>query len=179
MGHPLVRVDKLHPDGSLRASWYGYRIGDRDGAVRIFRPPGTRLVHVNGLWLNTGWTVSAFHPDWAFVPHRWVDGARDGIYIDVVRSTAVRRDRVEYVDLYLDVMVHADGVRDKDEELLVRLDPGEAQRVRLERDRVRRLIAEEHPALQRDSAFWTLPDDARALPPKHRRRSRHGIPPVR
>lgn len=172
MGYPLVRVDKLHPDGSGRASWYGYRIPDRDGAVRIYAPPATRRIHIAGLWTPRGWLVSAFHPDWRFVPHRWVDGGTTGMYIDVVRSTAVHRDRVEYVDLYLDVSIHEGVVTEKDEELLDRLAAHEATAVRSTRDDLRARIAGAEGPFSSDASFWDVPDDARALPPKLRRRSR-------
>lgn len=173
MSYPIVRVDKLHPDGSPRASWYGYRLPDRDGAVRVYAPPLTRRIHVAGLWTPPGWLVSAFHPDWRFVPHRWVDGEATGTYIDIVRSTAVHRDHVEYVDLYLDVSIRADGtVFEKDEELLSRLSDREAAAVRATRDDLRGRIAGAEGPFSADGSFWELPDDARALTPKLRRRSR-------
>lgn len=173
MEYQTVRVDKLHPDGSPRASWYGYRIPDRNGAVRVYAPPRTRRIHVGGLWTPRGWGVSAFHPDWRFVPHRWVDGETTGMYIDVVRSTAVKRGRVEYVDLYLDVSIRADGeVCEKDEELLGRLSESEAASVRATRDDLRTRIAREEGPFSTDASFWDVPEDARALPPRLRRRSR-------
>jgi hypothetical protein len=173
VGYPLVRVDKLHPDGSPRASWYGYRIPDRDGSLRVYAPPRTRRIHVGGLWTPPGWMVSAFHPEWRFVPHRWVDGATNGTYVDLTRSTSVRRDRVEFVDLYLDVSIRGDGVVfEKDEELLERLTVDEAAMVRATRDELRRRIASAEPPFSADESFWQVPDDARALPPRMRRRTR-------
>lgn len=173
MGYPLVRLDKLHPDGSPRASWYGYRIPDRDGAMRVYAPPHTRRIHVGGSWTPRGWGVSAFHPDWRFVPHRWVDGEATGMYIDVVRSTAVHRDRVEYVDLYLDLSIRGDGaVSEKDEDLLGRLSESEAASVRATRDDLRARIARAEVPFSVEPSFWEVPEDARALPPKLRRRSR-------
>jgi len=171
--YPLVRVDKLHPDGSPRASWYGYRIPDRDGAVRVYAPPRTRRIHVAGLWTPSSSLVSAFHPEWRFVPHRWIDGETTGTYIDVVRSTTVHRDHVEYVDLYLDVSIRGDGaVLEKDEELLDRLSDGEAAAVRATRDDLRARIARAEGPFSRDLSFWDIPEDAKALPPRQRRRSR-------
>ncbi len=170
--YPAVRIDKLHPDGSPRASWYGYRLPDRDGAARVFRPGGARKIHVHGLWTPVESEVSAFHPDWGFAVHRFAIGDASHLYIDVIRSVQVRRGSIEYVDLYLDVMVGPDGVREKDEELLVRLADDEVARVRRTRDEIRRLIATGFSALQRDGPFWEVPIDAQALPPRMRRRSR-------
>lgn len=33
--YPLVRVEKLHPDGSPRAAWPGYRLPDVNGWARV------------------------------------------------------------------------------------------------------------------------------------------------
>ncbi len=172
MAYPVIRVDKLHPDGSARASWYGYRIPDRDGAARVYRPGRTRTIHVLGIWTPTEPGVSAFHPDWGFAVHRHEKDGASHLYIDIVRSVDIRRDAIVYVDLYLDVMAEPSGVREKDEDLLVRLADEEAARVRRTRDEIRRLIPAGFPALRRDGPFWEVPTDARALPPKMRRRSR-------
>lgn len=172
MDHPLVRVDKLHPDGSPRASWYGYRLADQDGAARVYRPARTRTIHVLGIWTPSEPGVSAFHPGWGFAPHRYT---RDGVpylYVDVIRSVEVRPGRIAYIDLYLDVLVDPGGIREKDEELLVRLADEEAARVRATRDEIRRRITSGAPALQLDGPFWEVPDEVKLLPPKMRRRSR-------
>lgn len=172
MDYPLVRVDKLHPDGSPRASWYGYRIPDRGGAVRVYAPPRTRRIHAAGIWTPPGWMVSAFHADWGFVPHHWVDGASRGTYIDIVRSATVYADRVEYIDLYLDLSIRDGAVFEKDEELLERVSEAEATAARASRDAVRERIAREQAPFASDASFWDVPDDAKALPAKMRRRSR-------
>ncbi len=172
MTYPLVRIDKLHPDGSPRASWYGYRLQDRDGAVRVYRPACTRTIHVLGIWTPTQPGVSAFHPDWRFASHRHTRDGESQLYVDVIRSVHIGRDTITFVDLYLDIMVAPDGVREKDEELLAQLAGDEAARTRLARDEIRRLIDTGFPALQRDGAFWEVPADVLALPPKMRRRSR-------
>lgn len=172
MDHPVVRVDKLHPDGSPRASWYGYRLPDADGAARVYRPGGARKIHVHGLWTPAESEVSAFHPEWRYAVHRYEKDGASHLYIDIVRSVDIRRDSITYVDLYLDLMVEPDGVREKDEELLVRLAADEAAGARRTRDEIRRLIAGGFPALQCDGPFWSVPADAMALPPKMRRRSR-------
>lgn len=171
MEYPLVRVDKLHPDGSPRASWYGYRLPDIDGAVRVYRPPLTRTIHVLGLWTPEKGGVSAFHRDWRFAVHQHTkEGSH--LYIDVVRGVEIRRDSIAYTDLYLDVMSNPDGVREKDEELLQRLEPKEAEAARAVRDEIHRLMADGFPALQREGPFWQVPEDALALRPKMRRRPR-------
>lgn len=172
MTHPAVRIDKLHPDGSPRASWYGYRLPDRDGAARVFRPARTRTIHVLGIWTPTEPGVSAFHPDWGFAVHRHQKDGTAHLYIDIVRAIHVRPASIEYIDLYLDVMVGPDGVREKDEELLIRLKDDEAASVRRTRDEIRRLIDAGFPALRPDDPFWDVPAEAQRLPPKMRRRSR-------
>ena len=172
VGYPLVRIDKLHPDGSPRASYYGYRIPDSGGAARVYRPARTRTIHVLGLWTPAKPGVSAFHPEWRFASHRHTRDGAAYLYIDMVRSVDIRRDAIAYVDLYLDVLVGPDGLREKDEELLGRLEAEEAASVRRTRDEVRGLIASGFPALQPDGPFWDVPADALALPPKMRRRSR-------
>lgn len=172
MAYPLVRVDKLHPDGSPRASWYGYRLPDIDGAARVYRPARTRTIHVLGLWSPAEPGVSAFHPDWRFAAHRHEKEGKAYLYVDIVRSADIRARVIEYVDLYLDVMVGPDGVREKDEELVERLEAGEAAGVRRARDEIRRLMRSGFPALQRDGPFWDVPIAAKELPPKMRRRSR-------
>lgn len=171
MEYPLVRVDKLHPDGSPRASWYGYRLPDIDGTARVYRPPHTRTVHVLGLWDNGSSGVSAFHPEWRFAVHQYTRGGAH-LYIDIARPVDIRPGSIGYVDLYLDVMSHPDGVREKDEELLVRLDPEEAAAARTARDEVRRLMGAGAPALQREGPFWDVPMEAIGLPAKKLRRTR-------
>ena len=170
--YPLVRIDKLHPDGSPRASWYGYRLPDSEGATRVYRPGRTRTVHVLGIWTPVEPGVSAFQPDWGFAVHRHEKDGSPHLYIDVVRSVDVRRRSIAYTDLYLDVLVGPEGVREKDEELLERLEPDEAEYVRRKRDEVRRLIDDGFAGLRCDGPFWDVPAGASLLPPKMRRRSR-------
>ena len=170
--YPLVRIDKLHPDGTPRASYYGYRLPDLDGAARVYRPPRTRTIHVLGIWTPSEPGVSAFHPEWGFAPHRRTREGIPYLYVDVIRSVDIRSDRIAYVDLYLDVLLQPGGIREKDEGLLVRLDDEEAARVRARRDEIRGLIESGFPALQLEGAFWDVPDDVRSLPAKMRRRSR-------
>jgi hypothetical protein len=170
--YPLVRIDKLHPDGSPRASWYGYRLPDSEGAARVYRPGRTRTIHVLGIWTPTEPGVSAFHPDWGFAVHRHEKDGSAHLYIDVVRSVEVRRRSIAYTDLFLDVLVGPEGVREKDEELLERLEPDEAEYVRRKRDEVRRRIADGFAALRSDGTFWDVPAGAKLLLPMMRRRSR-------
>lgn len=171
MEYPLVRINKLHPDGSPRATWFGYRLPDIDGAARVYRPPNSRTVHVLGLWDNQSSTVSAFHPDWRFAVHQYTRGGAH-LYIDIIRSVDIRPDAIAYFDLYLDVMSHPAGVTEKDEELLVKLAPDEAATVLATRDEIRRLIAAGAPALQREGQFWAVPDEVLELPRKTIRRTR-------
>lgn len=160
-----------HPDGSPRASWFGYRLPDIDGAARVYRPRNTRTVHLLGLWDNVSAGVSAFHPEWRFAVHQYTRGGAH-LYIDIVRSVDIRPGSIAYVDLYFDVMSHPEGVTEKDEELLARLDPEEAAAARATRDEIRRLMAAGVPALQREGSFWDVPAGALGLPAKKLRRTR-------
>ena len=173
MTYPLVRVDKLHPDGSPRASLYGYRLPDHLGVARVIVPPGTRRIHVNGLWRHEDTQVFAFDPRRRYVVTCWwSDPADRGLYIDIAREMRIGTATLQYVDLYLDVIVTAGSVREKDEELLGRLDPAEARQARATRDEVRLGIERRDPLLDPASEAWSVPADALALPPKMRRRSR-------
>ena len=173
MDYPLVRIDKLHPDGSPRASLYGYRLPDSRGVARVIVPPGTRRIHVNGLWLHEDTQVFAFDPRRRYVVTCWwSDPADRGLYIDIAREVRIGTTTLQYVDLYLDVIVKEGAVREKDEELLERLEATEAQRARATRDEVRRGIERRDHLLDPASEIWSVPADALALPPKMRRRSR-------
>ena len=173
VGYPLVRIDKLHPDGSPRASLYGYRLPDRLGVTRVIVPPGTRRIHVNGLWRHDDTQVFAFDPGRRYVVTCWwSDPAERGLYVDIAREMRLGRSTLRYVDLYLDVIVQAGAVREKDEELLDRLDPIEAAEARATRDEVRRGIERREPLLDPAGELWSVPDDALGLRPKMRRRSR-------
>jgi uncharacterized protein DUF402 len=163
--YPRLRVDKLHPDGSLRASWEAYRMADHDGAVRLWTPVNTIVIHVNGRWVRPVGSVHAWRPGDPFVASYYEDAQGHGLYIDVVREVIVGAGRFAYTDLYVDVMFYRGLVTTKDEELLARLEPDEAERVLKTRDDlVRRVSAGDAPFSLRDPR-WHVPDDVRELPP--------------
>lgn len=100
-----------------------------------------------------------------FVPTLFWDP--DGItcYNDIAREVRVTEGGFGFVDSYVDVILHNGEVKIKDEELLERLDPEEASRVR----EIAYGLADRSRA--GDSLFdpniplWTVPADARDLPP--------------
>ena len=126
--YPLIRVDKLHPDGSPRAAWMGYRIEDQEGAVRIWTPGATTRIHINGRWSPDSPVLTAWKPGERFVCAVWEEDTLE-MYIDIVREVVVTPTRFAYVDLYVDVMHREGRTWSKDEELATKLDPNEAHEV--------------------------------------------------
>ncbi|MGH2450529.1 MAG: DUF402 domain-containing protein [Candidatus Limnocylindria bacterium] len=165
--YPPVRVDKRHPDGTARASWYGYRLPDVASIARVYAPAGTRRLHVAGLWDVPNPVVTAFDLQLFFVPSRYATSEGPRIYIDIARDLRIDGDVLKYLDLYLDVMVDEHGtVSEKDEELLERLPDRDRWLARAARDEVRSRIGSGDRLLDPFSAFWSVPDDALALPPR-------------
>ncbi len=163
--YPKIRVDKLHPDGSLRAVVEGYRIEDHDGAIRVWVPPRSPLVHVNGRWVSESPRITAWEPNTPFVVSYFADAGGHGLYIDIVREVTVTPDRFAYVDLYVDVLLYGGKVTTKDEELLSRLSRDEAAFVLMTRDVLVRAVRANVPTFDLRSARWTISDEVRALPP--------------
>jgi len=162
---PKIRVDKLHPDGSARASWEAYRVEDRDGAVRFWTPARTPRIHVNGRWTPESPFITAWVPGQRFVVARYEDADGLALYIDIVREVAVTHTRFAYVDLYVDVVRWHGGIKSKDEELLHRLSAKEADTVLATRDSLMRAVRAEESPFFFDHPRWDVPDAARALPP--------------
>lgn len=163
--YPKIRVDKLHADGSPRASWEGYRIEDADGAVRIWTPARTPRIHVLGRWTPDSAFVTAWVPGEPFVIARYEDAEGPAFYIDIVRECRVAPDRFTYVDLYVDVIRWSGGVKSKDEELLTKLTADEARSVLATRDRLLAAVRAGDAPFRFDDPRWSVPPDARALPP--------------
>ena len=87
-------------------------------------------------------------------------------YIDIVRASTVADNGIEYLDLYLDVMIDATrSVTEKDEEQLRWLDPEERATVRRARDEVRARIAADDPLFDPGSEYFALPPEAATLEP--------------
>lgn len=163
--YPLIRIDKLHPDGSPRASWQGYRIADADGAVRVWTPARTPRIHVNGRWTPDSPFVMAWGPGQPFVVACFEDADGIALYIDIVREVIVTPVRIAYVDLYVDVILKNGVVLSKDEELLTRLDEREAQGVLATRDLLLRAVRAGEPPFQVKHPRWHVPGRDRELPP--------------
>ena len=164
--YPVIRHEKRHPDGSLRRAGRGYVLPSIGEVTRVYVPAGSRLVHVDGIWVPDANAISLFCPTWLFVPHFYEDPDDPRFYIDLAREVSVSSEGVSFIDLYVDIGVSAlHGVTYKDDELLVRLDPGEAAQVRERRSELLAQIAMGDPLFDRTSQLWTVPDEARALPP--------------
>jgi hypothetical protein len=87
-------------------------------------------------------------------------------YIDVAHRVRIEGEALEFVDLFLDVMIDPTGaVSEKDEHQLIFLGPQERQFARAARDEVRQLIAAADPLFDPRGPFYDVPDDAKALPP--------------
>jgi predicted RNA-binding protein associated with RNAse of E/G family len=113
---------------------------------------------------NTG--ISLFHPERAFVVSCHGPLELKRFYVDMVRSSTIADGLIEYLDLYLDVMIDPAGrVTEKDEEHLHRLEPAEQLAVRRARDDVRGRIAAGDPLFDAASEYFALPAGARSLEP--------------
>ena len=164
--HPIVRVVKRIPDGSIWQRYRAYRLPDVDGMTRIYGPPGTRWWNPLGGWTTANRGISLFHPDRPFVIscHGPEDAKR--FYIDIVRASTIAPETIEYLDLYHDVMIDAAGaVSEKDEQHLHRLDEAERTAVLRARDDVRARIARGDRLFDARSPYFVVPPDAAELPP--------------
>lgn len=168
--YPLVRLRKLTPDGTVRVSWYCYRLADRAGFVRLFVPSRTRRLHVNGSWRPGGISVVALDRDRPYVVHWWRGEDRQGFYVDTARSIDVQRDTVSYVDLYLDLSFDKGAWSVLDEEELSLASREDAKLARRASDEVRTLVARGDPLFDPDGDPWALPAEVGALRPRHVRK---------
>ena len=163
---PIVRVVKRIPDGSVWQRYRAYRLSDVEGFSRVYLPSGTRWWNPLGGWVTPPGSrgVHLFHPIHPFVIScHGPDGAKR-FYIDIVRASTIADDAIEYLDLYLDVMIDAArSVSEKDEHQLGRLDEAERSFVRRGRDDVRARIAANDPLFDPTSRYFALPQDAAAL----------------
>ena len=166
--YPVVRVVKRIPDGSIWQRYRAYRLPDVGGAARVYLPGGTRWWNPLGGWVTPvgSWGISIFHPDRPFVIncHGPADGKR--FYIDIVRASTITEQVIEYLDLYIDVMIDpARSVTEKDEHQLELLDGAEHAFALRARDLVRVGIADSDPLFDPASEYFALPDGASALAP--------------
>ena len=162
--YPIVRVVKRIPDGSIWQRYRGYRLPDLHGVARVYGPPGTRWWNPLGGWATEHRGISLFHPEHPFVIscHGPEDAKR--FYVDIVRSSTIADGLIEYLDLYLDVMIDAArAVSEKDEEHLRHLDGVERAAVLRARDDVRARIAQADPLFDAGSDYFVVPPDAEEL----------------
>jgi hypothetical protein len=164
--YPVVRVQKRIPDGSVWQRYRGYRLPDVQGVARAYLPPGTRWWNPLGGWTTQWPNVALFPPARPFVISCSGPPGDKRFYIDIVRASTVADDGIEYLDLYLDVMVDAArSVTEKDEWQIGQLGAAEQVAVRQARDDVRARIAANDPLFDPGSEYFALPTDAAALEP--------------
>ncbi len=163
---PLIRIDKRVPSGSIWQARRAYLLPAVDGWTRVYGPPGTR-------WSNPvqGWTardggISLFHPERPFTIACYGPDGAQRFYIDIAHGTVIGGDRIEFVDLFLDVMIDGDHVvSEKDEHQLVALPHELGRFARSARDEVRRLITRGDALFDRGSRYFSVPDGVSRLPP--------------
>jgi hypothetical protein len=164
--YPLIRVDKRIPDGSIWQTRWGYLLPPVLGWTRVFQPTGTRWSNPLGGWTAKSSGISLFKGDRPFTIACHGPDEEKRFYIDVAHRVRVAGDVLEFVDLFLDVMIDPSGaVSEKDEHQLIFLPSEERRFAREARDEVRYLIAHGDPLFDARSAFYVVPDDATPLPP--------------
>ncbi len=164
--YPLIRVDKRIPDGSIWQARRSYLVPAVDGWARVFGPTGTVWSNQLDRWTARTPGVSIFHPERAFTIACHGDPGYERFYIDIAHRVRIEPDLVEFVDLFLDVMIDPEGVVTEKDEYQLAVLPADLQAfARYARDEVRALIAAGDPLFDRRSRFYVMPDDALALPP--------------
>ena len=162
----LIRIDKRIPDGSIWQARRSYLLPSIDGWSRVFGPAGTRWSNPLGGWTTEYDGVSIFHPARAFTVSCSGPAGDKRFYIDVAHRVRIGRDLIEFVDLFLDVMIDADGVvTEKDEHQLAVLPSDMQAFARVARDEIRALVAGRDALFDPLSRFFLLPADAAGLPP--------------
>src|SRR5438270_10522937 len=162
--YPIVRVVKRIPDGSIWQRYRAYRLPDLHGTARVYLPAGTRWWNPVGGWVTADGSVSLFHADLPFTVSCHGPAGAKRFYIDVVRASTIGPDLIEYLDLYLDVMIDAArSVSEKDEEQLGRLEAPERAFALRARDDVRARILRNDPLFDAGSDFFAVPPDAAGL----------------
>jgi hypothetical protein len=164
--YPLIRVDKRIPDGSIWQTRWCYLLPEVDGWTRVYQPPGTRWSNPLGGWTAKTEGMSIFHPDRAFTIAFYGPDGEKHFYIDIAHRVRIEGNVLEFVDLFLDVMIDpAGGVSEKDEHQLIFLLPEERRFARAARDEVRRLITAGDPLFDARGVYYAVPEEAKLLPP--------------
>jgi len=164
--YPLIRVDKRIPDGSIWQTRWGYLLPAVAGWTRVFQPSGTRWSNPLGGWTARTEGISIFDPDRPFtIACHGPDGDKR-FYIDIAHRVRIDEEMIEFMDLFLDVMIDPAGaVSEKDEHQLIFLPPDERRFARAARDEVRHLIAAGDELFDPRGAYYAVPLDALSLPP--------------
>jgi hypothetical protein len=164
--YPLIRIDKRIPDGSIWQTRWGYLLSPIAGWTRVYQPAGTRWSNPRGGWTAKANGIALFHPDRPFTIACHGPDDEKRFYIDVAHRVRVEGDALEFVDLFLDVMIDPAGaVTEKDEHQLIFLPPQERRFARAARDEVRDLIAATDPLFDPRGPYYALPEGTAALPP--------------
>ncbi|HEV8672108.1 MAG TPA: DUF402 domain-containing protein [Candidatus Limnocylindria bacterium] len=164
--YPLIRVDKRIPDGSIWQTRWGYVLPPVAGWTRTYEPAGTRWSNPFGGWATKGNGISLFHPTCHFTIAHFGPTDPKRFYIDIAHRFRIDAELIEFVDLFLDVMIEPSGaVSEKDEHQLIFLPAEQRHLARAARDEVRHLIAANNPLFDPRGPFYVLPDDALSLPP--------------
>jgi hypothetical protein len=163
---PLIRIDKRVPDGSIWQTRWGYLLPPREGWLRVYQPLGTRWSNPLGGWTAKGDGITLLHAERPFTITCHGPDDQKRFYIDISHRVRVAGDVVEFVDLFLDVMIDPSGaVSEKDEHQLIFLPPEERRFARAGRDEVRRLIDARDPLFDPRGPYYVVPRGAETLPP--------------
>ena len=166
--YPLIRVDKRIPDGSIWQTRWGYLLPAVAGWTRVFQPSGTQWSNPLGGWTAKTEGMSIFHPDRAFTIAFYGPDDDKSFYIDIAHRVRIAGQSIEFMDLFLDVMIDPAGaVSEKDEYQLIFLPPDERRFARAARDEVRRLIAAGDELFDPRGAYYAVPEAAKRLPPSN------------
>jgi hypothetical protein len=163
--YPLIRIDKRIPDGSIWQARRAYRLPAVAGWARTYAPAGTRWSNPLGGWTAKFEGISLFHPDRPFTIACSGPDDDKRFYVDIAHRVRIEPDLIEFVDLFLDVMIDAAGaVTEKDEHQLVFLPEKMRTFTRAARDEVRGLIAARDPLFDPRGVYLTPPHDVAGLP---------------
>ena len=164
--YPLIRVDKRIPDGSIWQTRWGYVLPPVAGWTRTYEPAGTLWSNPFGGWATKGNGISLFHSERQFTIAHFGPTDPKRFYIDIAHRFRIGAELIEFVDLFLDVMIEPSGsISEKDEHQLIFLPAEQRHLARAARDEVRHLIAANDPLFDPRGPFYGLPDDALSLPP--------------
>ncbi|HEY6959860.1 MAG TPA: DUF402 domain-containing protein [Candidatus Limnocylindria bacterium] len=162
-----IRIDKRIPDGSIWQARSEYLLPPVDGWSRTLGPAGTRWSNPLGGWTTKVTGMSLFHPEAPFTVSCFGPDAAKRFYIDIAYRTRIEHDLIEFVDLFLDVLIDADhAVSEKDEYQLAVLPHELGEFARRARDDVRTRIDAGDPLFDATSAFFAIPEAARTLMPR-------------